>query len=32
VVSRDGKTMTETIKGIDSAGKPFTAVLVFEKE
>ncbi len=32
VVSRDGKTMTETVKGIASDGKPFTAVLVFDKE
>ncbi len=32
VVSADGKTMTVTVKGIDSNGNPVEQVLVFEKE
>jgi len=32
VVSKDGKTMTATIKGTGSDGKAFTAVAVFDKQ
>ena len=32
VVSTDGKTMTVTVKGVDSNGKPVEQVLVFDKE
>ena len=32
VVSADGKTMTITVKGVDSDGKPVEHVLVFDKE
>jgi hypothetical protein len=32
VVSKDGKTMTVTIKGTNAQGKPFTNVAVFEKK
>ncbi len=32
VVSRDGKTMRETIKGTDASGKSFEGLLVFEKQ
>lgn len=32
VVSTDGKTMTITVKGVDSNGKPVEQVLVFDKE
>ena len=32
IVSKDGKTMTETEKGTDSKGQPFEAVLVYDKQ
>ena len=32
VVSSDGQTMTVTVKGVDSDGKPVEHVLVFDKE
>ena len=32
VVSKDGKTMTNTTKGIDEQGKPFSRVAVWEKQ
>lgn len=32
VVSHDGKELTETIKGTNPAGKPFTNVIVYTKE
>jgi protocatechuate 3,4-dioxygenase beta subunit len=32
VVATDGKTMTVTVKGVDSNGKPVAGVLVFDKE
>ncbi len=32
VISGDGKTMTLTAKGIGADGKPFTGMLVFEKQ
>ena len=31
-VSLDGKTMTTTTKGIDSAGRPVTTMTVYEKQ
>jgi hypothetical protein len=31
-VSKDGKTMTVTSKGMDAEGKPFTHTMVFEKQ
>jgi len=32
VVSKDGKTLTQTIKGTDAQGKPVTATAVFDKQ
>jgi hypothetical protein len=32
VISKDGKQMTWTSKGVDPDGKPFTAVFVYEKQ
>jgi hypothetical protein len=32
VISKDGKTMTNTSKGTDSEGKPFSFTLVHEKQ
>jgi hypothetical protein len=32
VVSNGGKTMTLTIKGTDAGGKPFTYVMVYDKQ
>ena len=32
VISKDGKTMTNTSKGTDSEGKPFSLTLVHEKQ
>ena len=32
VVADDGNTMTVTVKGVDSSGKPIEEVLVFEKQ
>ena len=32
VVSKDGKTMTWTSKGMDADGKPFSATFVYEKQ
>jgi hypothetical protein len=32
VVSTDGKTMTNTTKGIDEKGKPFSRVAIWEKQ
>ena len=32
VVADDGNTMTVTVKGVDSSGKPVEEVLVFEKQ
>jgi hypothetical protein len=32
VISKDGKTMSATIKGTDAQGKPASGVLVFEKQ
>jgi hypothetical protein len=32
VVSKDGKTMTNTTKGTDAHGKPFSRVAVWEKQ
>ena len=32
MISNGGKTMTTTIRGTNSEGKPFTAVLVFDKQ
>jgi hypothetical protein len=32
VVSKDGKTMTNTTKGTDEQGKPFSRVAVWEKQ
>jgi len=32
VVSKDGKTMTNTAKGTDEQGKPFSRVAVWEKQ
>ncbi len=32
VVSKDGKTRTMTVKGIDAQGKPVTATYVFDKQ
>jgi hypothetical protein len=32
VISKDGKTMTATSKGIGADGKPFTAQAVFDKQ
>ena len=32
VISKDGKTMTVTVKGTDATGKPLMTTLVFEKQ
>ena len=32
VISKDGKTLTQTIKGTDAQGKPVTATQVFDKQ
>jgi hypothetical protein len=32
VISGDGKTMTSTAKGTDTNGKPFSSVMVFDKQ
>jgi hypothetical protein len=32
VVSKDGKTLTTTAKGIDANGKPFSNTLIYEKQ
>lgn len=32
IVSKDGKTLTQTIKGTDAQGKPVTATAVFDKQ
>jgi hypothetical protein len=32
VISKDGKTLTTTSKGTDAAGKPTSAVMVFDKK
>ena len=32
VVSKDGKTMTHTIKGTNTDGKPYTATMVWDKQ
>jgi hypothetical protein len=32
VVSRDGKTLTSTIRGTDAEGKPYEAVWVGERQ
>jgi len=32
VVSKDGKTMTVTVKGVDAQGKPLSGVAVYEKQ
>ena len=32
VISKDGKTLTQTSKGTDAEGKPVTQTLVFEKQ
>ncbi|HTQ55545.1 MAG TPA: hypothetical protein VMI94_13850 [Bryobacteraceae bacterium] len=32
VVSKDGKTMTNTIKGTDTEGKPYRATMVWDKQ
>jgi hypothetical protein len=32
VVSKDGKVTTETVKGTDAKGQPFTQVLVWDKQ
>ncbi|MBI2681332.1 MAG: hypothetical protein HYX25_10060 [Candidatus Solibacter usitatus] len=32
VISKDGKTLTQTIRGTDAQGKPVTATAVFEKQ
>lgn len=32
VVSKDGKTMTNNIKGTNAAGQPYTATMVWEKQ
>ena len=32
VISPDGKTLTQTIKGTDAQGKPVTATQVFDKQ
>lgn len=32
VVSKDGKTLTNTTKGTDAQGKPFSRVAVWEKQ
>jgi len=32
VISADGKTMTQTAKGTDAAGKPISSTVVFDKQ
>jgi hypothetical protein len=32
VISKDGKTLTQTAKGTDVDGKPLTVTLVFDKQ
>jgi len=32
VISKDGKTLTQTAKGTDADGKPMTATSVFDKQ
>jgi hypothetical protein len=32
VISKDGKTMTQTAKGTDASGKPVTSTIVFNKQ
>ncbi len=32
VISKDGKMLTQTIKGTDAQGKPVTATAVFDKQ
>ena len=32
VISKDGKTMTQTVKGTNAEGKPYSAKAVYEKQ
>ena len=32
VISKDGKTMTTTVKGTDAEGKPYTGTFVYDKQ
>jgi hypothetical protein len=32
VISKDGKTMTSTVKGTNAAGQPYTATMVWDKQ
>jgi hypothetical protein len=32
VISKDGKTLTQTYKGTDTAGKPLSVKYVFDKQ
>ena len=32
VISKDGKTLTQTFKGVDAQGKPVTSKSVFDKQ
>ena len=32
VISKDGKTMTQTLKGTDAEGKPVTGTMVFDRQ
>jgi hypothetical protein len=32
VVSKDGKTMTTTVKGTDEEGKPFNSTMIYDKQ
>ena len=32
VISKDGKTMHQTITGVDSDGKPYESLAVYEKQ
>ena len=32
VISKDGKTMTLTIKGVDAEGKPVSATIIYDKQ
>ncbi len=32
VISKDGKTMTQTIRGVDDQGKPFKQIQVFDRQ
>ena len=32
VISKDGKTMTQTSKGTDAEGKPVTQTMVFDRQ